>query len=420
MTLKITNLFYIKRAKANSQGLMPIFQRITIDGKRIEKSTGKYILEDSWSAETSKVKGKSEQARSINSHLDRCANDFIEAQAELLFKRKSIDYTNLKAVLIGKIDKPRTLISVFSEHNLRIKALVSVGEYAIGTVKRYEVTLRHMQKFLQWKYNSHDISLAEIDYAFIMDFDFFLRTYQNCRNNTAIKYVKNFRKIFNICLDNEWLLKDPFKKYKPKPTIVDRDYLNEDELNRIIKKNFQTSRLQVVRDIFIFSCFTGLAYVDVQNLTPENLSVGIDGDIWIFTKREKTDGPSNIPLLDVPMNIIEAYKDHPKCLNSNRLLPILSNQRMNSYLKEIGDVCNITKDLTFHMARHTFATTVTLSNGVPLESVSKMLGHRSLKSTQIYARVLDIKVSRDMQNLKNKFNYPADDNPRALIINADI
>ena len=160
--------------------------------------------------------------------------------------------------------------------------------------------------------------------------------------------------------------------------------------------------------------------MDVQNLTPENLSVGIDGDIWIFTKREKTDGPSNIPLLDVPRSIVEKYKDHPKCLNSNRLLPILSNQRMNSYLKEIGDVCNITKDLTFHMARHTFATTVTLSNGVPLESVSKMLGHRSLKSTQIYARVLDIKVSRDMQNLKNKFNYPADDNPRALIINADI
>ncbi len=416
MTLKITNLFYIKRAKPNSDGLVPIFQRITIDGKRIEKSTGKYILEEIWSAETSKVKGKSEQARSINSHLDRCANDVGEAQAELLLKRKAVDYLNLKGVLTGKTDRPRTLISVFTEHNSRIKALVPVGEFAIGTVKRYEVTLRHMQRFLQWKYSAADISLTEIDYAFIMDFDFFLRTYHNCRNNTAIKYVKNFRKIFNICLDSEWVTKDPFKKYKPKPTVVDRDYLNGEELDRIINKDFQSSRLEIVRDIFIFSCFTGLAYVDVQNLCPAKISMGIDGEMWIFTKREKTDGPSNIPLLDIPKCIVEKYKAHPKCLNSNRLLPILSNQRMNSYLKEIGDVCNIAKDLTFHMARHTFATTVTLSNGVPLESVSKMLGHRSLKSTQIYARVLDIKVSRDMQQLKNKFNNATEDKPGVISI----
>ncbi len=403
MTVRITNLFYIKRAKPNADGLVPIYQRITIDGKRIEKSTGKYILEEIWSAETSKVKGKSEQARSINSHLDRCASDVEQVQADLLLKRMPINYNNVKVIFTGKTERPRTLIAVFIEHNSRIKALVPSGEFAIGTVKRYEVTLRHMQKFLHWKYNASDIILTEIDYPFITDFDFFLRTYQNCRNNTAIKYLKNFRKIFNICLDNEWLTKDPFKKYKPKPTVVDRDYLNTEELDRIINKDLHTTRLQIVRDIFVFSCFTGLAYVDVQNLSPANLSIGIDGEMWIFTKREKTDGPSNIPLLDVPKGIVEKYKEHPKCLNTNKLLPILSNQRMNSYLKEIGDVCHIAKDLTFHMARHTFATTVTLSNGVPLESVSKMLGHRSLKSTQIYARVLDIKVSRDMQVLKNNF-----------------
>ena len=186
-------------------------------------------------------------------------------------------------------------------------------------------------------------------------------------------------------------------------TRVDRDYLTDDEIQKIFNKNFVIPRLVLVRDVFIFSCFTGLAYIDVKNLTNNNISIGIDGSKWIFTKRQKTEGPSNIPILPIVEQLIEKYKDHPQCLNNNVLMPILTNQRMNSYLKEIADVCEINKDLTFHVARHTFATTVTLSNGVPLESVSKMLGHTSWKSTQIYARVLDLKVSEDMSILKNKF-----------------
>lgn len=252
------------------------------------------------------------------------------------------------------------------------------------------------------KYKVTDIEIEKIDYAIIMDFDFFLRTQHACKNNTSIKYIKNFRKIFNECVDKDWIKNDPFKKYKPKPTVVDRDFLIEEELKKIYTKKFVTPRLAMVRDVFVFSCYTGLAHVDVQLLSPENISMSIDGSKWIFTKREKTDGPSNIPLLPVAEELIEKYRDHPKCLNKNQVMPILSNQRMNSYLKEIADVCGINKELTFHVARHTFATTVTLSHGVPIETVSKMLGHRSLKSTQIYARVLDIKVSRDMQTLKSK------------------
>lgn len=405
MDANITNLFYIKRAKPNKNGLVPIFQRVTINGHRIEKSTGKYINIELWSVEGTKMKGKTDQARSINNHLDKLLNEVSEVEKDLTLHRKEVNYINMKNKLTGKGEKPRTIVPIFKEHNDRMQALVATKEYAQGTVERFKTTLNHLTSFLESKFKVSDIDIDKIDYAFIMDFDFFLRTKRICKNNTCIKYVKNFRKIFNICLNNEWITKDPFKKYKPKPTVVDRDYLTEPELQEIQSKRFTTFRLILVRDIFIFSCYTGLAYIDVQNLSPANISMGIDGSKWIFTKREKTDGPSNIPLLPIVEELIEKYKDHPKAVNKNRVMPILSNQRMNSYLKEIADVCNINKELTFHVARHTFATTVTLSNGVPMESVSKMLGHRSLKSTQIYARVLDVKVSRDMQSLKDKLNH---------------
>lgn len=404
MNAKISNLFYIKRAKPNTKGLVPIFQRITINSQRIEKSTGKYINPEQWSNEGTKIKGKFEEARSINNHLEKLLFELSEAEKDLILCRKEVNYINLKNQLTGKKEKQRTIVPIFKEHNDRIQALVATGEFAQGTVERYKTTLNHLKKFMECKFKVSDMTIDKIDYAFIMDFDFFLRTERACKNNTSIKYIKNFRKIFNVCLDNEWVSKDPFKKYKSKATVVDRDYLTESELYEIQTKTFIIPRLNLVRDIFLFSCYTGLAYIDVQNLSPLKISKGIDGSNWIFTNREKTDGPSNIPLLPVAEKLIEKYKNHPQAVNKNRVMPILSNQRMNSYLKEIADVCSINKELTFHVARHTFATTVTLSNGVPIESVSKMLGHRSLKSTQIYARVLDIKVSRDMQMLKIKFN----------------
>ena len=404
MDANISNLFYIKRAKPNSKGLVPIFQRVTVDGQRIERSTGKYIEVDLWSSSVAKLKGKSEEARSINNHLHKLLTEVLDAEKDLTLQRKEINFVNMKMILTGKQEKERTIVPIFQDHNDRIEALVPIGDFAQGTVERYKTTLNHLKSFIESQFNVKDVPIAKIDYAFIMDFEFFLKTQRVCKNNTCIKYVKNFQKIFNICLDNEWITKDYFKKYKPKPTIVDRDYLTEHELQEVQNKKFGTPRLILVRDIFLFSCYTGLAYIDVQNLTPTQISMGIDGSKWIFTNREKTDGPSNIPLLPIVEEIIEKYKNHPKASNTNRVMPILSNQRMNSYLKEIADVCGINKELTFHIARHTFATTVTLSNGVPIETVSKMLGHRSLKSTQIYARVLDVKVSRDMQNLKEKLN----------------
>lgn len=236
-----------------------------------------------------------------------------------------------------------------------------------------------------------------------MEYEFYLRSVRKCANNTAVKYIKNFHKIINQCLANGWLNKDPFANYKSKVKEVTREFLTEKEIETILNKRFVSERLELVRDIFILSCFTGLAYIDVKQLTLDNISLGIDGDKWIFKNRQKTETASKIPLLPVAQDIINKYAEHPVCKNENRLLPILSNQKMNAYLKEIVDVCEINKDLTFHIARHTFATTVTLSNGVPLETVSKMLGHTNLKTTQHYAKILDKKISEDMMILKSKF-----------------
>jgi site-specific recombinase XerD len=203
-------------------------------------------------------------------------------------------------------------------------------------------------------------------------------------------------------LANNWIDRNPFSNYKAKIREVERVYLSEEEIENIINKDFKTDRLSLVRDIFLFSCFTGLAYIDVKNLTKSHISLGIDGEKWIFTHRQKTETASKIPILPITQMIIDKYEDHPECCNQNKLLPILSNQKMNAYLKEIAGICEIEKELTFHIARHTFATTVTLTNGVPIESVSKMLGHKNLRTTQHYAKVLDKKVSEDMMILRNK------------------
>lgn len=244
--------------------------------------------------------------------------------------------------------------------------------------------------------------IKDVDHKFITGYKYFLKTERNCGHNSAVKYITNFKKIVRIAYANDWIGKDPFFNWKAKLKIVDREFLSEEEIQRIIEKEVHIPRLELVRDIFIFSCYTGLSYVDVKKLSKDNIVRGIDGNYWIKTKRAKTDSSSNITILSNAFSIIQKYKTHPDIENSNKVIPILSNQRMNSYLKEIADLCGITKNLTFHLARHTFATTVTLTNGVPIESVSKMLGHKSLKTTQHYAKILDRKVRDDMAILKEK------------------
>jgi site-specific recombinase XerD len=398
-------LFFVKKSKIKANGTAPIYLRITIDGKPKEIASKRYIQPDKWDNKLQKVSGSSDEVKSLNLYLKSLEQQVYDAHHTLMKDKTIATASSLKTKLQGTEQRARMLVPIFQEHNDKIETLVG-QEFAPGTLERYKTSLKHTIEFLQWKYSVLDIDIKDIDHAFITEYEFFLRSVRKCANNTAVKYIKNFKKIVKLCISNGWLDKDPFVNYKAKIREVEREFLSQEEIQTIYEKIFVTERLNQVKDIFVFACFTGLAYIDVKQLTLSNISIGIDGGKWIFTHREKTETASRIPLLPIPSELIQKYAEHPQCINENKLLPVLSNQKMNSYLKEIADVCGIQKDLTFHIARHTFATTVTLTNGVPIESVSKMLGHTNIKTTQHYAKILDKKVSEDMQILRNKFNTP--------------
>jgi site-specific recombinase XerD len=392
----------VKSSKASKNGLLPIYQRITINGTRIELSTSKFIEKSKWNASAGKIKGNSEEARLINSYLDVLLSKVYETEKWMVNNNQEINVQTFKNKFLGIEEKQRQLILIFEDHNKRMKELIG-SNFANNTYKKYETTLSHVKEFLKIQYNVNDISLNQVDIAFINDFDFFLRNTKKCNNNSTIKYIRNFGKIIKQCYVNGWLARDPLLNYKGKIKEIERVYLTQEEIETLLNKEFKIKRLELVRDMFLFSCFTGLAYIDVYNLTKSNIIIGIDGEKWISIKRQKTDNPSRIPILPVSKIIIDKYENHPQCMNEGKLLPILSNQKVNAYLKELADLCEIDKELTFHIARHTFATTVTLTNGVPIESVSKMLGHKNLRTTQHYAKVLDKKVSEDMKVLREKF-----------------
>lgn len=396
-------LFYVKRSKMTGNGTAPVYLRITVDGERIEISSKRCVNPDKWNVNGQKLNGAGEEVRSLNNYLKTLEHEVYEIHRHLIEKKLPLTAVNLKNALLKKeeVATCKMLVPIFKEHNRQVAALIGT-EYAKGTADRYETSLKHTQSFLKWKYKVDDINIEGINHEFIMSYDFYLRSERKCANNSTVKYMKNFKKIILMCIDNGWLDKDPFIKYKPKVKIVARDYLTKEELETMAAKSYSSLRIEQVKDIFIFCCYTGLAYIDVKQLKRSEIIKGIDGQQWIYTTRQKTNTASRIPLLTQALQIIQKYEHHPECADLDKVLPVLSNQKMNSYLKEIADVCGINKELTFHIARHTFATSVTLANGVSIESVSKMLGHKNMRTTQHYAKILDSKVSEDMQLLKLK------------------
>ncbi|MBF9254823.1 site-specific integrase [Pontibacter sp. 172403-2] len=402
METKISILFYGKKSRITKSNLLPIYLRVTIAGQRFETCTHRTVTPGKWSVEAGRMKGSSEEARRINTYLDMLRSRVYAYQQELLQEHKQVTIEAIKDKWLGVEEKPVMLLEVFQKHNEQVKQLVG-KDFAPGTLERYRTSLLHTSNFIKWKYKAADIDVKKLDFGFISDYEFWLKSVRNCAHNTTMKYLGNFKKVIHICLKNGWLQRDPFLGFRMSKKEVVRAFLTKEELQKIAAREFEIERLSQVRDIFLFSCFTGLAYADVQKLKRTEIVTGPDGGKWVYTSRQKTDTVSRIPLLSVALSILEQYNEHPQCLNLDRVLPVLSNQKMNAYLKEIADLCGIHKPLTFHIARHTFATTITLSNGVPIESVSRMLGHTNIKTTQHYAKILDQKVSEDMQLLKNKF-----------------
>jgi site-specific recombinase XerD len=395
-------LFYLRKQKNFKGGPMAIYMRITVNGKRADMSAGRECDPAKWNSQAGRGIGTKEETRALNNYLDSLQTKVRNAHQTLIDTKQRITTESLQNQFNGKAEKSRYLMQLFTEHNAKVKALIGNG-FEANTLKGYNTSEKHLTAFLQKEYGKTDIEINQLDYAFITGFEFYLKAECKCSGVSAAKYIKHLKKIVNHCIANSWLTINPFVNYKSTAKAKERTYLTQPELDSIANKKLSIERLQQVRDIFVFCCYTGLSYADVKKLKRSEIAIGMDGERWIFTSRQKTDTSSRIPILPVALEILDRYQDHPQCENKGLLLPVLSNQKMNAYLKEIADLCDIVKHLTFHLARHTFATTVTLSNNVPIETVSKMLGHTNIKTTQHYAKVLDLKVSHDMALLKLKY-----------------
>ncbi|WP_134090970.1 site-specific integrase [Olivibacter sp. XZL3] len=398
-------LFYLRKPKNYVKGPVPVYMRITVDGIPKEISTGRSCDPSRWKAKANRASGTKEESRTLNSHLDALVRKMENSHTLLIKDGVAVTAEQLKMHFLGKGIKQHFLMEIFLDHNTKMEALLGKG-FKSNTLKGYNTSVLHLNSYLLKYYRDTDIDIQKIDHAFITDYEFFLRSEKGCSPVSVAKYMKHLRKIVNLCLAHRWITENPFVLYKNTAKAKEKEFLTQDELDRVMQKKFSIPRLAHVRDIFVFCCYTGLSYADVKKLRISDIARGTHGRLWILTSREKTETTSNIPLLPQALEILRRYADYPPCVAKGLALPVLSNQKMNSYLKEIADLCGITKKLTFHIARHTFATTVTLSNDVPIETVSKMLGHTNIKTTQHYAKLLDTKVSNDMDRLQRKIAAP--------------
>ena len=396
-------LFIIKKAKLLKNGEAPICMRITVNKRVAEVMIKRSIPVDLWNQKKECSKGKDRVATELNHYINTIRAKVLQIHRELEIDNKPITADTIKDCFYGRDKVQRSLLEVYAEHNEKCRALIG-KEYTESTVTKFDTSINRLKEYIRSCYHRDDIMLAELDGQFIRDFDFWLKTDKHCQNNSALKHLKNLKKVVRIALANDWIKKDPFYGIHFKQEEVNVEFLSREELDVLMNKGFTIKRLEQVRDIFVFCCFTALAFVDVQQLSREHLIKDNNGTLWIRKARQKTNQMCNIPVLSIPQRILRKYEDNAECIKKGVLLPVISNQRMNAYLKEIVDLCSITKRLTTHVARHTAATVVFLANDVSMENVSKILGHSNIRMTQHYAKVLDSSIMRDMVNVKKNFS----------------
>ena len=391
-------LFYLKRNAPKKNGLIPVMCRITVNGKISQFSCKLDVEEKTWNIELGRVSGRSTVAQETNRMLDKILVGINKAYQDICDKDNYVTAEKVRNVFLGMGMNHETLLAVFRQHNEdyekqvgKIKSLRSYWKYCI--------VYKHLEEFIKQRYKVSDIALKELAPAFITDFELFLRTEKNHCNNTVWSYMMPFRSIIFMAINNGWLQRDPFYAYSITKEETKRGFLSKEEINLLIKGTFKKPSYTLIRDLFIFCTFTGLSWTDMANLTKENLQTSFDGHLWIKTNRQKTGTESNIRLLDVAKHIIEKYDG---MTDDNKLLPVPCYVNCKNSIKVIAKKCGIEKNVTWHMSRHTYATTVCLSNDVPIETLSKMLGHRSIRTTQIYAKITAEKVSRDMEKLSKQ------------------
>jgi integrase len=409
-------IFYTK--KANENGECRIYSRITINGKSVDLSTKRTVTKILWNSAKGMARGTSKEALELNDYLEQFRSGLVDAYQEAVIQQKPLTPDNIRNAFLGQDEAAHNFQDLFNYHNEHEKQVLTYG-----TMKNYYTTQKYVSLFLKKQKRVTDMDISQLSYKFIADFELFLRTFkkaddpQPLNNNGVMKHLERFKKMINMAVTIEWLEKDPFLKHKLKFINKERGYLTEEELVIVEQEELKTPTLNYVRDLFVFSCYTGLSYIDAINLTTDNISIGIDKEQWLITQRQKSAKPVKLPLLPAAAAIIAKHRLDPRAVSAGTLFRPITNQKLNAYLKDMGRDLSIAKNFSFHLARHTFATTVTLANGVPIETVSKMLGHTKISTTQIYAKVIERKVSDDMKTLRERLNNKSKDSSSKAAVN---
>lgn len=395
-------LFFIKRKKLLKNGDAPIYMRVTIDGRFLEVSLKRGVNPKVWNEKKQRSTGKDRLSLELNDYLDATLSKILKIHERFIDEKRLINPKTILDAYNGRTERPKMLREVFQQENEKYRQRLAIGDVVENTVLRNERAERYVGEFMEKQYKVDDMPFSSIDNAFVKDYHLFLRVDKGLEQNTANKYCKILKKIVVLALDNKWMEINPFQgiRFQAKPT--NREFLTESELSTIMNKTFTLDRLNVIRDIFVFCALTGLSFSDVEGLKTEHISIDEEGNYWIHKARQKTKNMCSIPYLEYAREIAERYKDHPRCKAKGVMLPVISNQRMNSYLGEIAGICGINKPLTMHIARHSFAC-LALANGVSMEVIARMLGHSDIRITKIYAKVVDKSIAEQIGSLAAKF-----------------
>lgn len=395
-------LFFIRKTRALKSGENPIMLRISIAGQLSEIQLKRAVKPNLWNQNKERCTGKDAASLEINRYIESVKLRLFEIHRKMEEEGKLINPMEIKRKFLGLDEEHKMFFQVFQEHNDKCRELIG-KDYAKVTISRFDTCLKYFQEMSQTQYQRKDIPLKEVTNGMIHDYIHFLKAEKGVQENTVIRYMKAVKKVLNIAVNYDWIQKNPFGNIRFHEKEVNKEFLTKEELETLRTKEFEISRLELVRDVFLVQCWTGLAFIDVSELKEEHIIADNEENLWIRKERHKTGIMCNVPLLDVPLEIIEKYKDHPLCQKRGILLPVLSNQKCNAYLKEIADCCGIKKNLSTHTGRHTLCSVVTLANNVSLENIAKMVGHTNTRMTQRYAKVLDQSILRDMQGVKESF-----------------
>ena len=399
MKSTFSTIFYLKRQAARKNGTVPVMGRITVDGTQTQFSCKITIDPKVWDTKSGRATGRSAAAIEANRMLDNMRVSINKHYREIMDRDNYVTAEKVKNAFLGLEHRCRTLLQVFKQHNEDYEKMYEAGMKAKATLLKYQCVYRHLEEFIYQRYHVRDIALKELTPAFISDFDIFLRTEKNCCTNTVWLYLCPLRTMVSIAISNEWLSRDPFRDYEVKKEQTTRYFLTKDEIRQLLDGKLKNAKQELYRDLFVFCIFTGLSFSDMRNLSEENIRTYFDEHLWISINRQKTGVQSNIRLLDIPKKILEKYRG---LREDGKIFSVPHYMTCLYGIRAVAKRCGITKHLTWHMSRHTMATEICLTNGVPIETVSSILGHKNITTTQIYAKITKEKLNQDMENLSTR------------------